>query len=179
MVTKKEPWGYPGSPWKNSVAFYTYLRGCLRSAWSRNPIKHNLIKKQRRQIPNPNKNGKKATVWGADCAMCDGEFPISQIQVDHINPAGSLQCKEDIPGFVERLLFVTEDDLRLVCKGCNSALAYADKHGIPYEEALLLKQVIQMEKDKTLKKFLDDHGVTCKATQRREKALEILRKEEV
>jgi hypothetical protein len=50
--------------------------------------------------------------------------------------------------------------------------------GISFEEALLLKRVIQMEKDKTLKKFLDDHGVTCKATQRREKALEILRKEE-
>ena len=35
-------------------------------------------------------------------------------QVDHVVPAGSLQRKEDIQGFVERLLFITKDDLRLV-----------------------------------------------------------------
>src|SRR5690606_17802409 len=168
----KTPWG-PNTPWKNSVAFYTYLRGCLRSAWSRNPIKHKLIKKQRRQIPNPNKNGKKATVWGADCAMCEGEFPITQITVDHINPAAILQCEDDIQGFLLRIFVETEDDLPLVSTVYNSPLAYADKQDIPHEEAILLKQVTQMEKDKTLKKFLEDHGATCKATQRREKALEI------
>lgn len=143
----KEPWGL-GTPWKNSVAFFTYLRGCLRKAWSNNPIKHNLIKKMRYQIPNPNPRGNKKTVWGFDCQMCKGRFPISQGQVDHIQPAGSLQKTEDIQGFVERLLYVTEDDLRLICKGCNSALAYADKHGISYERAIIEKQSIALIKEK-------------------------------
>ena len=173
-MSDKTPWG-PDAPWKNSVAFFTYLRGCLRKAWSNNPIKHNLIKKKRKQIPNPNPTGKKKTVWGFDCEMCNGEFLMSQCQVDHKTPVGSLQKTEDIQGFVERLLYVTEDDLRLVCKDCNSALALSDKQGITFEEARMVKAVIAMEKDKSLKQWLEDRGVKCRATERREKALEILR----
>lgn len=168
----KNPWG-PNTPWKNSVAFFTYLRGCLRSSWSRNPIKHNLIKKERYQIPNPNKNGKKSTVFGAECSMCYGEFPLSQIQVDHIQAAGSLQKKEDIQGFVERLLFVTEDDLRLVCKGCNSALAYADKHGISYDEAKAVKTAIQLCKEKKDLQWLEDRFIIPEKSQaKRRKQIE-------
>ena len=109
----KEPWG-DGTPWRNSTAFFTYLRGCLRKAWSRHPTKLNLIKNKRYQIPNPNPKGKKLTVFGAECEMCGGEFPLSEIQVDHKIPAGQLNKTEDIQGFVERLLYVTEDDLKIV-----------------------------------------------------------------
>ena len=130
----KQPWG-EGTPWKNSTAFFTYLRGCLRKAWSRNPIKLNVLKKKRYQITNPNPNGKKPTVWGAKCEMCDGEFPLNKIQVDHIEAAGQLNRIEDIQEFVERLLFVTDEDLRLVCVDCNSALAYADKYDVSYAGA--------------------------------------------
>lgn len=154
----KVPWG-EGTPWKNSVAFYTYLRGCLRSAWSRNPIKHNLIKEKRKQIPNPNPKGKKETVWGFDCEMCGGTFVMSQCQVDHIIPVGSLQDKKDIQGFVERLLFITKEDLRLVCKSCNSALAYSDKQGITFEEALAIKKAIEICKSKKDRDWLLERGI--------------------
>ena len=174
----KVPWG-DGTPWNNSASFFTYLRGCLRSAWSRNPIKHNLIKKKRYQISNPNKSGKKPTVWGALCSVCKGEFPLSYIQVDHKNPAGSLRKREDIQGFVERLLFVCEDDLRLVCKECNSCLAMADKQGISLAKARATKFVIQMEKDKSIIDFLlsnhyTDNSIGRNAKQRRQQAIEIL-----
>ena len=154
----KEPWG-PDSPWKNSVAFFTYLRGCLRKAWSNNPIKHNLIKKKRKQIPNPNQKGKKATVWGFDCEICGGEFVMSLCQVDHIVPAGSLQKTEDIQGFVERLLYVTEEDLRLVCKDCNSALALADAQGISLERARAEKTAIRLQKEKQDVQWLKENGI--------------------
>lgn len=144
--------------WKNASAWWTYLRGCLRKAWSTNPIKLELLKEKRKQIPNPNPKGKKATVWGFDCEMCHKTFPISECQVDHKLPAGKLQCKEDIPGFVERLLFVGKEDLRLVCKDCNNALALADKSGITYEEAIIEKKAIQLEKDKQDKAFILEHG---------------------
>jgi|SRR5690625_19214 len=142
---RKEPWG-ENTPWKNSTAFFNFLRGCLRKAWSTHPTKLILLKNKRYQIPNPNPKGKKATVWGADCAMCKGTFVIKDIQVDHIVPAGQLNKTEDIQGFVERLLYVTEDDLRLVCKECNSALSYSDKQGITYEEAICEKKSIQKTK---------------------------------
>lgn len=141
------------------MSFYTYLRGCLRSAWSRNPIKHNLIKAKRKQIPNPNPRGRKETVWGFDCEVCNETFVMSQCQVDHITPAGSLQEKKDIQGFVERLLFVTEDDLRVVCKGCNSILAYSDKHGVPIQEARAIKQAIEICKTKKDKDWLLERGI--------------------
>lgn len=178
-MSAKEPWGYEGSPWKNSTAFFTYLRGCLRKAWSLNPIKHNLIKSKRYQITNPNPKGKKPTVWGALCEMCGNEYPLNKIQVDHKNPAGKLNKTEDIQGFVERLLYVTEEDLRLVCVDCNSALAYADKYGVSYEEACLVKIVVSLEKKKMLQDFIKSKGEKPErnAELRREQALRLLKQE--
>lgn len=174
----KEPWGL-GTPWKNSVAFFTYLRGCLRKAWSTNPIKHNLIKKKRKQIKNPNPNGKKETVFGFTCEMCNTDHVIANGQVDHKVAAGSLRKTEDIQGFVERLLYVTEDDLRLICKGCNSALAYADKQGISYEEAVREKKLIEICKTKKDTQFLKDRGIqpASNATKRKQQVREVLQNE--
>lgn len=175
----KQPWGYEGSPWKNSTAFFTYLRGCLRKCWSNNPIKHNLIKKKRKQIPNPNPKGKKPTVFGFDCEMCGGEFPMSLCQVDHKTPAGQLNKTEDIQGFVERLLYVTEEDLRLVCKDCNSALAYSDKHGVSFKDAQIEKLAIDLVKKKMDKAWLKAKGVTpqSSAEKRRIQIVELLQEE--
>ena len=172
----KEPWG-DGTPWKNSTAFFTYLRGCLRKAWSRNPIKLNVLKKRRYQISNPNPNGKKPTVWGATCAMCENDFVLKEINVDHIIPAGQLNQTEDIQGFVERLLYVTEDDLRLVCKGCNSALAYADKHSVSFTQALLIKKAIEIQNTKQDKQWLSERGITpsSNVTKRRAQIIECLK----
>ena len=171
----KEPWGI-GTPWKNSVAFFTYLRGCLRKAWSSSPIKHNLIKKKRKQIKNPNPNGKKETVFGFTCEMCNTDHVIANGQVDHKVAAGSLRKTEDIQGFVERLLYVTEDDLRLICKGCNSALAYADKQGISYEEAVREKKLIEICKTKKDVQFLKDRNIVpaSNATKRKQQVREVL-----
>lgn len=146
MSKSKLPWELHPHIWKNSTAFFTYLRGCLRKAWNTNPVKLELIKKSRYQIPNPNPKGNKPTVWGCRCSLCGKESVLKDFQVDHITPSGKLNCKEDIQGFVERLLFVGLDDLRMVCKDCNAVLAYADRHGCSYEEALLEKKVILFKK---------------------------------
>lgn len=168
----KQPWG-EGTPWKNSVAFFTYLRGCLRKAWSNNPIKHNLIKKVRKQIDNPNPNGKKKTVFGFTCELCHNDYVLSQGNVDHKVPAGSLRKTEDIQGFVERLLYVTEDDLRLICKGCNSALAYSDKNGVSYEEAISIKLAIDLCKKKECTAWLVERGVVpASSSAKRRKQIE-------
>lgn len=157
----KEPWGV-GTPWKNSTAFFTYLRGCLRKAWSRHPSKLNVIKKKRKQIANPNPRGNKTTVFGFTCEMCTKDYVLKEGQVDHIVPAGSLTKTEDIQGFVERLLYVREEDLRLICKGCNSALVIAEKQGISYKLAILEQQVIQLCKlpAKEQDIWLANHGIT-------------------
>lgn len=168
-------WG-EGFPWKDKTAFFTYLRGCLRSAWSKNPIKHDLVKKLRKRIPHPKPTPRRDTIWGFDCSMCGETFPISKVEVDHIRPAGKLNDVGDIQGFVERLLFVTESDLRLVCSGCNSALAYADRMGCTYEQAVSVKTAIALVKSKKDKQWLIDKGITPTTNQakRREQIVEEL-----
>lgn len=162
MPKENIPWG-ENTPWKNSVAFFTYLRGCLRLAWKRHPTKLKVIKDKRKQIDNPNPKGNKPTVFGFTCEICDLNYPIKEGQVDHKKPAGSLRCKEDIQGFVERLLWVTEEDLRLICKGCNATLALADKQGKTFEDARIEKLAIQWEKDNkgvaNQRKLLLEYGV--------------------
>lgn len=111
--------------------------------------------------------------------MCGGEFPLNKINVDHIVPAGQLNCTEDIQGFVERLLYVTEEDLRLVCVDCNSALAYADKYGVTYEEACLIKIAVSLQNKKMDKEFIKSKGLTPLGNQkaRREQLIKILKEE--
>lgn len=140
MVETKVVWG-PSTPWKNSVEFFTFLRGSLRRVWSKHPAKLNLVKRVRKQIPNPTGKGK-AFVWGFECAVCHKDFTVKEGQVDHIVAAGSLTKISDIQGFVERLLYVNENDLRLVCKLCNSTLAYAERTGLSHEDASIEKQAI-------------------------------------
>lgn len=164
--------------WKNAPAWWGYLRGCLRKAWSTNPIKLELLKEKRKQIDNPNPKGNKPKVWGFDCEMCNNTFIISECQVDHKIPAGKLSKIEDIQGFVERLLFVGKDDLRLVCKGCNNALAMADKRGISYEQAKAEKEAILIIKEKRDSAWLLSKGITPakNAKLRREQIVEELKR---
>jgi len=163
--------------WKSSTQFWSFIRGKLRLGWNTHPFKIAVINKKRYQIKNPNPKGKKPTVWGFDCEMCGKTFPISEGQVDHITPAGSLTCKEDIQGFVERLLCMTEDDLRLVCKSCNNALSMSQKQGITYEEAILEKQILEICNSKKDKSFLESKGITpaSNAAKRKEQIREYLK----
>jgi 5-methylcytosine-specific restriction endonuclease McrA len=52
------------------------------------------------------------------CNECRGWFPDKKINVDHIHPAGSLNCADDLPGFVERL-FVEVEGLQVLCSNCH------------------------------------------------------------
>ena len=143
-----KPWG-EDKPWKTKSNFMTYLRGCLRLAWKKHPAKLNLIKNNRYKIDNPNKNGKVSKVWGFKCEICEQEKIIKNCQVDHKIPAGSLQDEDDIEGFIKRLLFVTEDDLRLVCTECHRILTHSQKRAVSFEEASCEVQAIDFQKSFT------------------------------
>lgn len=177
MSNKKAPWEDERTPWKTKASFMSYIRGCLRKAWGTHPVKLSVLKNKRQQVPNPNPRGNKATVWGFECSLCKNKDIIKHAQVDHIEPAGSLKDVSDIQGFAERLLVVCEEDLRLVCKQCNSALAYADKHGISYDEAIIVKKAIDIQKGDD-KVWLSDNGITPTSnTQgRRKQIIEVLTK---
>lgn len=152
--------------WKTQSAFFSWVRGGIRrSLWNRHPIKLEFLKNNRKRIANPNPKGKVAEVWGADCALCNNTFVIKDIEVDHKQGNHSLNSKEDIQTFIESIVFVTEDDLQLVCKDCHKCKSYADKQGISFEEAMIVKKVIDIMKNKTDKKWLIDRGIIPESSQ--------------
>lgn len=170
-----EVWEHPemSKIWKTKSSFMSYIRGCLRKAWNRHPSKVITLREKRKQIKNPSGKGKEF-IWGFECEMCNNTFTQKEGQVDHITPAGSLQEISDIQSFSERLLCVTPDDLRLICKECNSALAYADRQGISFEEALATKKAIAIQKDKKCElQWFSDRGIVpaSNAKKRREQII--------
>ena len=133
--------------WKSEAAFMAWIRGGIRGGlWNKHPVKLDFIKSNRVQIPNPNPKGKKATVWGATCALTGNIVPISEIQVDHVVGGHSLKDISDIQAFIEAIVLVTEEDLQLVSKEAHAVKSYAEKQGITFEEALLEKKVIAFKK---------------------------------
>lgn len=96
-------------------AFWSFIRSALRqkSRWWK-PI---ALAKQRakRVYKGPNKRQK----FEYQCNICKNCFPEKDINVDHIIPAGTLSCKEDLPGFVERL-FCEVEGLQVLCSDCHN-----------------------------------------------------------
>jgi len=96
------------------AAFFGWLRSRLRKhslAWK--PIK---TVRDACRIPyvGPNKRRK----WNYECSECKRLVGSDEIEIDHIQEAGSLRCFEDIPGFVQRL-FCDSSGLRAVCSTCH------------------------------------------------------------
>ncbi len=171
-----KPWEDPRTPWKTKSEFMSYIRGCLRKSWNQHPVKLSVLKNQRKQVPNPNPRGNKKTVWGFECPLCGTEDVIKNAQVDHKKPAGTLRDISDIQQFAENLLVVVEEDLQLICKGCNSTLAYADKQGLSFEEAKATKQAIAIQKQKQDISWLKTAGITpaSNAKARRQQIIDYL-----
>lgn len=126
-------------------------------------------------------------VWACKCEICSGIKPMqnsdknkrtkTNFEVDHIIPAGSFNDLEDLVGFFERLLFVTEDDLRILCKDCHRIITYAEKEGLSFEEAAITKEAIGILASKKDKEWLIERGIVPASTQkaRREQIIKLLR----
>jgi len=95
-------------------AFWSFIRSALRqkSRWWKPVLICKL--KARRAYKGPNKRQK----FEYQCAECSRWFPEKKINVDHIVPAGSLNCAADLPGFVERL-FCEDNNLQVLCTTCH------------------------------------------------------------
>ena len=167
--------------WKSTSQFMSFIRSGVRlGLWNKHKVKLLKIKNNREQIPNPNQRGNKLTVWGGRCEVCSQLFVTSELQVDHIRQEGSsLKCFDDLAKFIEDMVLITEDDLRIVCKGCHAIISHSQKQGISFEEAKVEKTAIDLIKKGVDKQFLIDHNVKAEnigSTQavRRKQIVEIL-----
>lgn len=96
-------------------AFWAFIRSALRNKsryWK--PITQTKMN-ARRPYSGPNKRQK----FEYQCNHCKKWFAEKVINVDHIIPAGTLTCANDLPGFVERL-FCETDNLQVLCESCHN-----------------------------------------------------------
>ena len=103
-------------------AFWSFIRSSLRqkSRWWK-PITECKMK-SRRMYKGPLKRQK----FEYQCKECSNWFPDKKINVDHIVPAGTLRCANDLPGFVERL-FCEIDNLQILCETCHNKKTQDEK----------------------------------------------------
>lgn len=164
--------------WKTKSQYFVWLRGRLRSIWSDYPLrKHWKNSKLTPITKEQRESGKfhRQTKNVGQCAICEEWFPGSKLECDHILESDGCYDFETAEQFLWHCARKLPEDFQLVCQPCHKVKSYSSKEGVDFETGKLLKQIIAMEKDKTLKQWLEDRGVKCKATERREKALEILR----
>ena len=163
--------------WKTPSSFMSFIRSGIRSGlWNKHKVKLLKIKNNREQIVNPNPKGNKPTVWGGRCEVCDNLFPTKELQVDHIRQEGSsLKCFDDLSNFIEDMILITEDDLRIVCKGCHSIISHQQRTGLSFEEAKAEKEAIALIKNSLDIAFIKKHNIKPESTQskRREQCVKI------
>ena len=105
-------------------AFWSFIRSGLRQKsrfWK--PITQCKLN-AKRAYKGPLKRQK----FEYQCNSCKNWFQEKLINVDHIHPAGSLNCANDLPGFVERL-FCETDNLQVLCSGCHNVKTQKETNG--------------------------------------------------
>lgn len=65
--------------------------------------------------------------WEFQCACCGGWHADKEVQIDHIEPCGSLRGPEEIAGFLERLTPESPDAYQVLCKTCHGKKTVAER----------------------------------------------------
>jgi hypothetical protein len=105
------------------AAFWSMIRSALRqkSRWWKPVSKCKELAK--RAYKGKNKRQK----WEYQCNKCKEWFKSDEVNVDHIEPAGSLNCAEDLPAFVETL-FCEQNNLQCLCLNCHNIKTQKEKN---------------------------------------------------
>lgn len=103
-------------------AFWSFIRSGLRqkSRWWK-PITECKLKVKRAY-----KGANKRQKFEYQCNICKNWFPDKNVNIDHKIPAGSLNCAEDLPGFVNRL-FIEIEGLQCLCSNCHNIKTQNEK----------------------------------------------------
>ena len=147
-VESLEPWQQCPDVWKTEAEFFQWMRGQMRRAWARHPVKVSYMHNHRERVPlgKPNKKNPTGLVWGCRCEHCNNLFKQTECEVDHIEAAGSFKGWEDFEAWMTKLMHINWNSIRVVCKECHRIISYAERTGKTFEEAKLEKEVIVFTK---------------------------------
>ena len=100
-----------GRQW-TKARYFQFIRSALRQAFQRYPVKQKVLNDNRKNVTG------KRHKFEYICAKCEKWFDRKGVEVDHIQPCGSLNDYKDLPGFVRRL-FCEPKDMQILCKECH------------------------------------------------------------
>lgn len=64
------------------------------------------------------------------CAQCNKLHERKNVEVNHIEPAGSLKTYDDLPAFCERLFVEDISKLEVLCKPCHLEITKKQRNKI-------------------------------------------------
>lgn len=172
MDVDKTPAPWDNVPqWKGEKDFLNWLRSSTRRIWSRHPTKIEYKKHRRYKAP-VGKHGK--DVWVSDCEICGEQSRDTEI--DHIDGGYGFSNWEEYCSWAKRILWVTFDDIRELCKECHEAVTLSQRERISFEQAKIEKKVISICKAKKDKEWLMERGIqpASNASKREEQIRSVL-----
>ena len=96
-----------------TARFWQFIRAGLRGMYRRWPPRYEALRNARRA-----KAGGGRQRWEFKCAKCKKHFKQTEVEVDHVEQAGTLKSYDDLPVFVARL-FCPATKLQVLCKPCH------------------------------------------------------------
>lgn len=124
MTTKKPRVPRTRGGGKYSEAeYWSFIRSALRQKSRRWAPTYQCLQEARR--PSKDKTNLRLK-YQYQCKNCRKWFKQVDVSVDHIKPAGSLRCAEDLASFVTTL-FCEIDNLQCLCHTCHKEKTSADK----------------------------------------------------
>lgn len=118
-------WLTPVEGW-TQARYFSFLRSALRRAWTKYPNKYKCLNAAKRR-----KTGAKGKQkYEYECAECGEFYAGKNVQVDHIDSAGTLRDFSDLPAFVSRL-FCSLEGLQVLCFKCHQIKTNAERGIIP------------------------------------------------
>ena len=103
-----------GGEW-TEAAFWGFIRSGLRKLSMRWPP---LVRLALDAVRRTNQSDNKRLKWEFQCERCEGWFARKEVEVDHIEPCGSLKSFADLSVFADRL-FCESNGLRVLCSKCH------------------------------------------------------------
>lgn len=163
--------------WNDEKDFLNWLRSQTRRIWTRHPVKTTYKARRRFKAPIGRK-GKE--VFACTCELCGKTVKSSESQVDHKQEGGSFSNWEEYTVWAKRILWVSIDDIRELCKPCHGAVTLSQRLHITLDEALIQKQAIELIKNKHAKAWLESRGIFAKRKKDyRELIIQQLNKEKI
>lgn len=146
-----EPWQQCPDVWSTEAKYFQWIRGAMRKAWCRHPVKVSYMNLHRFKAPLGKVTFKAPNgqmIWATKCETCGHTFKVGMTEVDHVVRAGGCKSWEEFNPWIKSLLHINHNSLAIICKHCHHIKSYAETHSLTFEQARLCKKVIRFMKQK-------------------------------